>query len=271
VPGSGEPVNPGHVTAIQNNFDSTEMTTLLAGLERETPRRADLVTAARRQLIRAQLYDIMTGKITTLTNIHADGEYLGSTVPRVVSPNTVPDRKLTTGTPRENTVWNASLKDSEVDTIRDIKGWAADFDPRGKADILMDLVGTSGPCEACQARMRNMGSEIMDFWSKKYGVPVSDLPQLRIVSYYGSNPRVPFPRGAYDTYNGWPADQSQPDMEFTNKKNWNQFVQVHPMGVLNAPRRVAPPPTQPTTVTPPTIQTTPPVPPTTRPAVTTKK
>lgn len=244
--GVGEGTTPGHTTAIRNTWDMRQLGNLWAGLASEPNPRTALIKVVQRQIIRTQLRELMGGNISTRANISVDGTLDYITRTRDVTKVKTPDQNLTTGSPRAVGVWNASVYDAEVDTVRDIKTWAEGFDPRGKADIVIDLVGTSGPCEACQSRMKNMANEVLDAWAKKYDVARTSLPQLKIVSYYGNAPGKPFSRNGYTTYNGWPGDRSRRDLEFTNKAGWNQFVMEHELTTVNA--------------RPPTIRTAAPVP-----------
>jgi hypothetical protein len=244
------------IAKVRDNFNVKQLTDLWTSLNTEEAA-PELVEAVRRQVIRAQLYDLMGGNITTLTNIQVDGDYVGTTSARDVTKVTRPDKEVT-GRDQASGLWNNSVLDSEVDTTRDLKAWAKTFDPRGKAEVRFDLVGTSGPCPSCQTRMKIAGDEILADWSTKYNVSKEDLPQLRIMSYYGNNPKKPFSRGGWRFWNGWSDDEPVEDMAFRNRAGWDQAVQEHELAVIDGNTRPTPRPGgTPRTATAPVVSTQP--------------
>lgn len=220
------------MTWIRNQWNPNTLFDLWDGLGGENGRRWDLIDEVEGQLIRAQLREMMGGPIATRANIQVDGEIHSMTRTRDVNTVTVEDTPMASwqGGYDERTVWNASLRDAEVDTIRDIRAWADRQTPeslRGKKQVLIQIPGVSGPCDACKQRLTNMANDILDSWVAK-GVPEDKLPQLRIESYYG-NPTKEFTRRQVPSRNGWLGDPTPRNLTFVNQEGNTQYVRQHVM------------------------------------------
>lgn len=231
--GVGERFSPDHVTWVRNQWNPDALFDLWDGLGGENGRRWNLINEVEGQLIRAQLREMMGGPIATRANIQVDGEIYSMTPTRDVSSVRIGDTPMDSSDEEdsdERTVWNASLKDAEVDTIEDIRIWAGRQTVeslRGKKQVLIQIPGVSGPCDACKRRLTNMADAILDSWVDM-GVPEDKLPQLRIESYYG-NPTAMFTRHRVPSRNGWLGDRTPGDLTFVNKKGYTQNVRQHVM------------------------------------------
>ena len=230
--GVNEASSPEHRTAIRNTWNPDTLFDLWDGLGGEDRPRWDLIKVVEGQLIRAQLRNMMGGPIATRANIQVDGEISTMTQPRDVDHITTPGLPMNDneGTRAERTVWNSSLKDAEVDTIRDIYAWAdrQTVDSlRGKKQVIIQIPGVSGPCDACKRRLNRMANGILNTWEDK-GVPRDKLPQLRIESYYG-NPTKVFSRKGFPSRNGWEGDPMPQGLDFRNRAGNDQRVRTHLM------------------------------------------
>jgi hypothetical protein len=246
-----------HLDAVKREWDTEKLIELWDDLADKEPDRRDLIRTVQRQLIRAQLDKMMGGGIPnqTLANIQIDGSRRTTTDPRRAREYRAPDERRTTGSFREREVWNASLHDTEVDTVRDIEAWA-DRVTKGKLEesdlVAIDLVGTTGPCEACKERLTLMADRIMDGWSRKHNLRMDELPELQLWSYYGNPPDNLYPRGPFnDVRNGWLGDPTPGDLTFTNRARKEQLVREHRVTTVNPrPPVVAQPPV---VITPPVV------------------
>lgn len=215
TPGVGEQATEEHTQAVRNEYNVATLTALYKGLAAEQPRRADLLKDVERQIIRAQLAEMVGKSMKARANIQIDGQLVADTVPRKVG--WAVDNKITSKDKRRKMVWDASVTDAEVGTIGDIKRWADGVELsalQGKGEIVIQLVGTSGPCEACQARLTTMANQVLTDWATKFDVPKTSLPPVKIMCYYGNNPGEPFTRGGYTTYNGWRGDRPDGEMSY---------------------------------------------------------
>jgi hypothetical protein len=196
----------------------------------------------------------------SMANIHADGTPLAFTEARGVRDDKDLDVELTDkdGSARTVAVWNASRGDAEVEAIRDVLAWARLIDPTtlsGKEKVVLQIVGNSGSCEACQKRLTAMADEIQSEW--RFRAPNADLPQLDIWCYYSNDMDKRFGRGGYDTYNGWSDDVRSPDLSLTGQGNKARFLEVYEHQLLSygpAPKHPEVADTSPeSTITPVTI------------------
>lgn len=256
--GTGEVTGQQHHDAVWGEWNTDKLIKLWDDLADNEPHRGDLIRTVQRQLIRAQLYKMMGGGIPnqTLANIQIDGSRRTTTDPRKAKEYRVADKRRTSGSYREREVWNASLHDTEVDTVRDIEAWA-DRVSKEKLEesgvVAIDLVGTSGPCEACKERLALMADRILDGWSRKHNLRMDQLPELQLWSYYGNPPDKLYPRGPFDDVrNGWLGDATPGDLTFTNRAHNEQLVREHRVVRLNprAPVVAQPPVTTTTTQVP---------------------
>jgi hypothetical protein len=234
--GIGEVTTDEHITAVRNTGDANTLARLLGELVAGEPHRTGLIRTVRRQIIRIQLREMMGGPIATRANIELDGMPSGATPLRDVKAQRKKDTIRRDGTERQTAVWNSSLTDSEVDTIRDIKVWAGRQTRQTLADtdkVLIQLVGTSGPCEACKQRLFIMANGIVDEWSRRTGLRKDQLPEVEVQSFYGNPPKYFERMGYTDVLNGWWNDPTPPDMRFRNKKGDVQDVREHVMGSVN--------------------------------------
>lgn len=230
--GVGEKSSPEHFAAIWSTWDVKTLYELWRDLASEDEPRWDLIKTTQDQLIRHELREMMGGNIATRANIQIDGMVDTITQTRDVNHITKADTTLKPGqgTIRERAVWNHSLEDAEVDTVRDIQNWADSQTPEslaGRKQIIIQIPGVSGPCDACKKRLTIMADGILDSWVRK-GVPQDQLPQLQLESYYG-NPTKVFSRGGYPSRNGWEDDIRPPQLLFVNKAGNRQRVQAHLM------------------------------------------
>jgi hypothetical protein len=248
--GTGEATDDGHIAAVRNTADLNKLFGLWRDLATQEPHRARLIQTVKDQIIRVQLWEMMGENIATRANIHLDDVPAVSTMARDVKTDRVHDRRRTVGTLREREVWNASLTDSEVDTIRDVTAWAKKVDRQTLAAterIVVQVVGTSGPCEACKQRLTNMANDLVNEWSRTTGLRKDQLPEVQIWSYYG-NPTKTFERGGFkDVRNGWVGDRTPPELTFKNKGGDDQLVKVHPLVRVNGKPQVVIAPAQPAT------------------------
>src|SRR6266498_3354365 len=180
--GKGEKTSQENIDAVRLTWNMKKLADLWEALATERPRRTDLMSTVGRQIIRQQLREMMGHNIATQANIQVDGVIKRITPPRDVKQVKKPDVTLGRGTDRELAVWNASRYDAEVDTIRDVISWANTLNPKTLAEmrqIVIQLVGTSGPCEACKSRLLKMANAMLDKWAKDSGIPRDKLPELR--------------------------------------------------------------------------------------------
>lgn len=224
---------PGHIVAVQSEWDRDTLVRLWQGLATENPRRDSLIELVKHQVIRQELRELVGGDITTMANIQVDDSPVEITTPRNVYKVGQPDDEIVEGpenSERLVEIWNRSLKDSEVDTIKDIKKWADTVDPQELAGkkITMQIVGNCGPCDACKVRLERMADAILDRWHER-GVPREKLPRLQLWSYYSNDPNMTFSRGRFDVRDGWLEDDFVPAMTFTSKKDREAGVRVHQM------------------------------------------
>lgn len=236
--GTGEVTTPAHIKAVRTTWDVNQLANLWEDLATREPDRADLIKVVQRQIISTELFGMMGGPNASRANIQVDGMPMTITATRDSKSWRKPDVLRTTGTRREQVVWNSSLRDTEVDTIRDIKAWANTLSRDALAEaneIIIDLVGTSGPCDACKDRLDLMANDVMNEWSRRTGLPLDKLPELQVWSYYGNPPENKVPeRGGYDDVrNGWLGDRTPQDLEFRNSNGYNQWVREHPVIRVN--------------------------------------
>src|SRR6266498_2738392 len=180
--GKGEKTSQENIDAVRLTWNMKKLADLWEALATERPHRTDLMSTVGRQIIRQQLREMMGHNIATQANIQVDGVIKRITPPRDVKQVKKPDVTLGRGTDRELAVWNASRYDAEVDTIRDVISWANTLNPKTLAEmrqIVIQLVGTSGPCEACKSRLLKMANAMLDKWAKDSGIPRDKLPELR--------------------------------------------------------------------------------------------
>jgi hypothetical protein len=230
--GVGEKTSDGHIAAVRNTWDLKTLFDLWVDLANEDEPRWDLIKTVQDQLIRNELREMMGGNIATRAYIQVDGEIDTVTQTRDVNHITKADTPLRRGqgTAWERGVWNHSLEDAEVDTIRDIQAWADRQTPEslaGRQQIIIQIPGVSGPCDGCKQRLAIMADGILAGWVKK-GVPQDQLPQLRIESYYGNPSRV-YNRSGFFSRNGWSGDPTPPELNFINWAGRDQPVQAHLM------------------------------------------
>lgn len=256
--GIGEVTTNEHITAVRSSGNANMLADLLGELVAREPHRSGLIRTVRRQIIRLQLHGMMGGPIATRANIELDGMPSRATPLRNVKARRKPDNKLTKGTPSEVAVWNSSRADSEVDTIRDIEQWAGSLTRQTLANtdkVLIQLVGTSGPCDACKRRLFIMANKIVAKWSSTTGLRKDQLPEVEVQSFYGNPPKY-FERmndertKYYDVLNGWWDDPTPPDMTFRNQKGDVQEVREHLMGSVNVKAKAPDDETQTTTEKP---------------------
>jgi hypothetical protein len=253
-----EKVTPEHINWVRDQFNRANLKTVWEGLAAESPRRGDLMKAVVRQAIRAGIYEVMSTGMKSMANIHADGTPLAFTEARGVRDDKDLDVELTEGSERDVAVWNASRGDAEVEAIRDVLAWARSIDPStlsGKEKVVLQIVGNSGSCEACQKRLTAMADRIQSEWRLR--APNADLPRLDIWCYYSNDTDKRFKRGGYDTYNGWSDDVASPDLSLTGQGDRAWFVEVYEHQLLTygpAPKRPEIADTSPeSTITPVTI------------------
>ena len=228
--GVDERTGPEHHRAVRSTSNLDNLWPLWTSLARDEPHRTALINTVERQVIRAELHAMMGGPIATRANIIMDGRPKTITSTHDSKSFRQADVRVSNGTHRQNTVWNTSVHDTEVDTIRDVRNWAQGLSAeqlRDARDIVIQIVGTSGPCEACKDRLRFMVNDIEDEWHNRTGIPKSELPNIQLWSYYGNPPEV-HDRGPYrDVLNGWDGDVTPADLTFVNRNNRNQLVREH--------------------------------------------
>lgn len=230
--GVGEKSRPEHFAAIWSTWDVKTLYELWRDLASEDEPRWDLIKTTQDQLLRHELREMMGGSIATRANIQVDGMIEVVTQTRDVDHITKADTPLKPwqGTPTEREVWNHSLLDAEVDTIRDIQNWANSQTAEslaGRQQVIIQIPGVSGPCDACKKRLEIMADGILESWVRK-GVPRDQLPQLQIESFYG-NPTKVFKRGKSWSRNGWEDSARPPQLVFVNKAGNRQRVQAQLM------------------------------------------
>jgi hypothetical protein len=229
--GVGEVTTADQRLGVRVSRDLGKLWDLWKDLVRNEPHRTGLIDTVERQIIRTELDHMMGGPNATRANLQIDGRPKAITEYRDSQTDRTPDERRTDGSDRARTVWNQSLRDTEVSTIRDIKDWASGLtrdELDGAQEITVQLVGTSGPCEACKDRVRFMAQDIVDEWHDRTGLPLDRLPEVRVMSYYGNPPEPRYTRGGYtDVRNGWVGDPTPGDLGFVNKLNWNQDVREH--------------------------------------------
>jgi hypothetical protein len=247
--GVGEKTTRSHLTTIRQTWDDRPLRELHGDLRVEEPRRPELIAAVEQQIIRCELYELMGSNITTLAYIYAGDRLLMTTESRDVKLNDVEDQPLEVGSGysrRVITMWNASLRDSEVATIKDVLDWARTVDATYMAtrpNIVINVIGTSGPCESCQERLTNMANDLLNYWHEQTGIAINELPQLEVWSYYG-NPSKEFKRGQYWVTNGWASDGQQQRLAFRNKAGRDQGVRQHQVAKTGGPPRTDTDPSQ---------------------------
>lgn len=221
-----------HLRKIGNTWDEESLKELLRELSSEYPTRPELIAAVDQQLIRCELYEFMGSNISTMANIYVDDKLSKTTTARDVKLNDVADVPLERGaaySKRLIALWNASLYDSEVATIQDVLAWATTLHPEyipGRRMIRIDIIGTSGPCESCQERLRKMADDLINYFHEQTNVAKDELPPLEVWAIYG-NPSKSYKRAGYFVTNGWASDGVQQRLAFTNKAGWKQKVRQH--------------------------------------------
>lgn len=235
--GDNEVTDDGHLAAVATSTDVRKLFRLWCDLVDQEPHRSGLIRTVERQLIRAQLHGMMGKNISTRANIQLDGVPSHISPLRNVKAVRHRDKERWDGTERQNLVWNSSTGDAEVDTIRDLKAWAGKQTRETLANtdkVLIQLVGTSGPCEACKRRIAIAANEIVDYWHAKTGLRKDQLPEVEVYSYYG-NPPKPWERQGYDdVFNGWKDDYTPSDLWFRRQDGGSQSVREHRMVSVNS-------------------------------------
>jgi hypothetical protein len=223
---------------VRRSWDLNALRQLRTDLTAEYPRTQTLIDCVQAQIVRCELRAMMGGSIATCANVYADDKLLHTTRMRDVKLVAVPDERLgqDDGPRRTVELWNRSLKDAEVDTIKDVVAWARTVDATHmitRKRIVIEVVGVSGPCEACQQRLALMAETILAIWAEATG-QTAPLPLLAVRSYYG-NPSRGFPRGSYLVLNGWSGDGTPANLAFVNQVGWHQPVHEHEVGIWGGP------------------------------------
>jgi hypothetical protein len=231
---------------VRRSWDLAALIQLRSDLTAEYPRTQTLIDCVDAQIVRCQLRAMMGGSITTRANVFIDDKLQFTSKTRDVKLVTVSDDELGKdgGSPRTVQLWNRSLKDAEVATIHDVISWARTVEPSwiiARKKVVIEVVGVSGPCEACQRRLAVMAETVLGIWARGSGGSVP-LPLLEVRSYYG-NPSKGFDRGSYVVRNGWADDGTPANLSFTNRAGWHQPVREHDLGSWGGPPPLYPPDT----------------------------
>jgi hypothetical protein len=219
-PGQDARTDRAHIEWVKQAYDHDELFDLRIALEREDPQRRDLLDEVERQLIKVEIRKTMGYDISTTANIYVAGGLHKTTARRAVSDDIAPDDRSNARDDKVRELWNRSLTDSEVDTIRDIKKWANEVgleEIKGE-EVRIQLIGNTGPCDSCKLRLRYMTEDVMNIWRDR-GIEDKDLPDLKLWSYYANSPDQGQRRGGYTIYNGWPEDpRVGPDWQIPSAK-----------------------------------------------------